>query len=110
LRRQHFVVPVRGHARLLKEEANGEKPMPQIATPQRRQTCPLTLTDRERRDLMRLMHRVLAEIEIDKRSYRVLVPTDPNRGRLLKDGEDITLQTNLDEAAARRFLFLARLK
>lgn len=92
--------------------------MPQPTTPQstashsgvRRQTCHLALSDRERRDLLRLMHRVLADVEADKRSYRVLVPADPNVGRLLKDGEDITETTNLDEAAARRFLFLAKLR
>ena len=84
--------------------------MPQLATPQRRQTCSLALTDPERRDLVRLMYRVLADIEAEKRSSRVLASGDPDHGRLVKDGVDITLQSNLDEAAARRFLFLARLK
>ena len=98
--------------------------MPQTAEARSPKACPepvegpdsrkamltLALTDPERRDLMRLMYRVLEEIETDKRSYRVLVPSDPNQGRLLKGGEDITERTHLDERAARRFLFLARLK
>lgn len=75
----------------------------------RRVALKLALTDPERRDLMRLMHRVLEEIELDKSSYRVLLQSDPHHGRLLKDGRDITDQTYLDETAARRFLFLARL-
>jgi hypothetical protein len=91
--------------------------MPQTARQQsssqpasRRQVCKFELTDRERRDLLRLMHRVLEDVETDKNSYRILMPGDPNCGRLLKDGVDITEQTLLDEMAARRFLFLARLK
>ena len=76
-------------------------------TRSRRQVLHLALTDRERRDLMRLMHRVLDDVEADKDSYRVLAEGDPQIGRLVRNGEDITEQTNLDEAAARRFLALA---
>jgi hypothetical protein len=87
--------------------------MPQTASSQqatRRQVCHLALTDPERRDLMRLMHRVLEYIEGEKIAYRVLAEGDPRAGHLLRDGEDITAQTLLDEQAARRFLALARLK
>jgi len=72
-------------------------------------TFKLALTDSERRDLMRLMHRVLREIEVDRSAYIVRAKGDPMRGRLVKDGEDITEQTNLDKIAADRFLDLARL-
>lgn len=90
--------------------------MPQTAQQFRKQVCRLVLTDPERRDLMRLMHRVLEEVEMEKRSYRVLAHDHPLRGRVVKftaenpKGEDVTEQNLLDEAAARRFLFLARLK
>jgi hypothetical protein len=76
----------------------------------RKQVAALLLSDPERRDLMRLMHRVLAEIQADKNSWRVLVQGDPQCGRLVKDGRDITDQTYLDEEAANRFLGLLRLK
>jgi len=76
----------------------------------RRQVCRLDLTDSERHDLIRLMRRVLEDVETDKRSYRVLREGDPEHGRLVKDGQDITEHTYLDERAARRFLFLAELK
>jgi hypothetical protein len=72
--------------------------MPQpVADTVRKQVCQLALTDPERRDLMRLMYRVLDEIEI--------IRTDS-----YKDGSDIPEQALLDERAARNFLFLARLK
>jgi hypothetical protein len=68
------------------------------------------LTDLQRRDLMRLMHRVLEDVEADRRSYRILAKNDPQHGLLVKDGQDITMLTSLDEAAACRFLRLARLR
>jgi hypothetical protein len=59
---------------------------------------------------MRLMHRVLEDVEADRRSYRIPAKNDPQHGLLVKDGQDITMLTSLDEAAACRFLRLARLR
>ena len=63
----------------------------------------LALTERERKSLKRLMYRVVDDVEVDKNSYRVLLKSDPQFGRLLKDGEDIT-DREIDEREARAFL------
>jgi hypothetical protein len=63
----------------------------------------LALTDRERRDLKRFMHRILDELQCDRNSYSVFNRRDPNFGRLIRGETDITDQTFRDERDALMF-------
>lgn len=64
----------------------------------------LALTDRERRILKRFMYRLVDELQCDRNLYRVRCPEDPQFGRLVRDGHDITLQTERDDRDARMFI------
>lgn len=83
--------------------------MPETVT-ERRQTCRIDLTDPERRMFLRLMHRLLDDIRVERTSYRVHAEGDPLRGHLVKDGVDITDEINAQETHARRFLAMALMK
>lgn len=63
----------------------------------------LTLNGEECKKLKRLLHRCLLDIQSDK-CYRVAVRDDPEYGRLVRDGVDITDSVYREEQDARMFL------
>ena len=63
----------------------------------------LTLTLEERNALRCLLNRVLESVQQDKKVYATTV-RGPHRGRLVRDGVDITLQTFELDRWAREFL------
>jgi hypothetical protein len=63
----------------------------------------LALTQMERIQLHALLDRILEDVRGDKYSYRVGCPDDPQFGRLVRDGFDITELTLETERIANEF-------
>lgn len=64
----------------------------------------LALTAQERAALRAIIHRVVEDVQMDKKSYLVRRPRDRDHGRLVRNGVDITELTYQTERVAHEFL------
>lgn len=71
--------------------------------PKERAVTMLALTHRECMQLRALLGRILEDVQIDKNSYRVTNPRDPQVGRIIRDQVDITELTFETERIALQF-------
>jgi hypothetical protein len=63
----------------------------------------LALTHAEAVQLRAILDRVIEEVQTEKNAYLVTRPGDRDRGRLIRNGIDITLVTFETERLAREF-------